>query len=42
MAKIDETDEKSVASEQIALNKHDGEVDILSIHIQRLLAATNQ
>ena len=28
-------------SEQSTLDKHDGDVDILSIHIQRLLAATN-
>ena len=41
MATIDETDEESIASEQNALDKHDGDVDILSIHIQRLLAATN-
>ena len=41
MATIDETDEESIASEQNALDKHDGDVDILSIFIQRLLAATN-
>ena len=41
MATIDKTDEESIASEQSALDKHDGDVDILSIRIQRLLAATN-
>ena len=41
MATIDETDEESIASEQSALDKHDGDIDILSIRIQRLLAATN-
>ena len=41
MATIDEREEESIATEQDALDKHDEDIDVLSIRIQRLLAATN-